>query len=114
MRLIDADKLYVDICSTTAMPFLISCMTDRQKVVTDMLNTINNAPTVDAVPVVRCKDCKYWNRDTAWCDIHSHFTDREGQFCYPEESGDWLMFDENYFCAEGKRNEETKNTEETD
>lgn len=70
-----------------------------------MLNTINNAPAVDAVPVVRCKDCKHWNRATALCDIHSHFIDREGQFCYPGKSSDWLMFDENYFCADGERRE---------
>ena len=23
---------------------------------------IENAPTVDAVPVIRCKDCKYWKK----------------------------------------------------
>ena len=28
---------------------------DRQ----DIIDLINNQPTVDAVPVVRCKDCKY-------------------------------------------------------
>ena len=25
-----------------------------------MLSLINDAPAVDAVPVVRCKDCKWW------------------------------------------------------
>ena len=25
----------------------------------DIIDLINNQPTVDAVPVVRCKDCKY-------------------------------------------------------
>lgn len=25
-------------------------------------NDIYNAPTVDAVPVVRCKDCKWWTK----------------------------------------------------
>lgn len=24
---------------------------------------IENAPTVDAVPVIRCKDCKYWQEE---------------------------------------------------
>ena len=27
---------------------------------------ILNAPTVDAVPVVRCKDCKYWQDNNGW------------------------------------------------
>ena len=26
----------------------------------DLLNILEAAPTVDAVPVVRCRDCKYW------------------------------------------------------
>lgn len=30
----------------------------------DFLNTIKNAPTIDAVPVVRCLDCKYWEPAT--------------------------------------------------
>lgn len=25
------------------------------------INDIKKAPTIDAVEVVRCKDCKYWN-----------------------------------------------------
>lgn len=28
---------------------------------------IRNAPTIDAVPVVRCKDCKYRDEQTANC-----------------------------------------------
>lgn len=42
MRLIDADALIQD-----AEPYLTW----------DMLAAINNSPTIDAVPVVRCKDC---------------------------------------------------------
>ena len=26
-----------------------------------------NAPTVDAVPVVRCRDCVNWHKDTLFC-----------------------------------------------
>lgn len=26
------------------------------------------APTVDAVEVVRCRDCKHWDKDFGWCD----------------------------------------------
>ena len=28
---------------------------------------IKNAPTVDAVPVIRCKDCKYYEDDIGDC-----------------------------------------------
>lgn len=37
---------------------------------------IENAPTVDAVPVVRCKDCKYYlnsNEKCAMLDTRLHF-----------------------------------------
>ena len=28
-----------------------------------LLRTVKNAPTIDAVPVIRCKDCKYWSAE---------------------------------------------------
>lgn len=45
MRLIDTDKLCARL-SRNATPYFT-------------VPDIENAPTVDAVPVVRCKDCKY-------------------------------------------------------
>lgn len=36
----------------------------------ELIHRINNAPTVDAVEVVRCKDCKKWEYDenfSGWC-----------------------------------------------
>ena len=41
MRLIDADELELIVCDEDCR----------------LLEAIENAPTVDAVPVVRCKDC---------------------------------------------------------
>jgi len=50
MRLIDADALKLDImCVYGSNP--------------KYLNWLNHAPTVDAVPVIRCKNCKYWGAD---------------------------------------------------
>ena len=49
MRLIDAENTnLIDSIGRNAFK-------DRQ----DIIDLINNQPTVDAVPVVRCKDCKY-------------------------------------------------------
>lgn len=61
------------------------------------------SPTVDAVPVVRCRNCKHWNEETGWCDIHSHFQGSDGEFCHPWESNDWKVFPVYYFCADGER-----------
>lgn len=35
--------------------------------VSGCMKHIDNAPTVDAVEVVRCKDCKHWLKDFAGC-----------------------------------------------
>lgn len=49
MRLIDAENTnLIDSIGRNAFK-------DRQ----DIIDLINNQPTVDAVPVIRCKDCKY-------------------------------------------------------
>lgn len=64
---------------------------------------LEDAQTVDAVPVVRCKDCKHYDKGTGWCNQHSHFYDDRGRFCLPWESMDWKMFDENDYCSYGER-----------
>lgn len=30
---------------------------------------IDDTPTVDAVPVVRCKDCRWWDKEREQCGI---------------------------------------------
>lgn len=55
MRLIDADALVRDhgffIEDEDGFQTCVVCETD-----------IRYYPTIDAVPVVRCKDCEYWNK----------------------------------------------------
>lgn len=47
---------------------------------------IRYAPTVDAVVVTRCKNCRSYNKPkTGWCEVH---LDRE----HPDD-----------FCSDGKR-----------
>ena len=46
-RLIDADAL-------------LKYKSDHETISTHL---IYNAPTVDAVPVIRCKDCKFWMKN---------------------------------------------------
>lgn len=55
MRLIDADALKFDImCVYGSNP--------------QYINWLNHAPAVDAVEVVRCKDCFYRN-DKGYCNL---------------------------------------------
>lgn len=59
MRLIDADVLIEDINSFWDWDSIdgITSTTVLKQTITD----ISHALTIDAVPVVRCKDCKYYD-----------------------------------------------------
>lgn len=58
MRLIDADAL-----KTKAETIqTIDCWHMRTEEQAVLVKHIDNASTVDAVPVVRCKDCKWWTK----------------------------------------------------
>ena len=63
----------------------------------------NRFPTVDAVEVVRCKDCKHWHEETGWCNHHSHFIGAKGEACHPWESHEWKMLNAEDFCSYGER-----------
>lgn len=84
MRLIDADAFY-----ETAKN--IWDHADSEDFEKEIFIAIATAPTIDAVPVVRCKDCKYWERDAifneGWC---------RGK---RQDNSDW-------FCADGERRED--------
>lgn len=61
-RLIDADKriqeikkIYCTGCDNYGGAKCRACFVD------DAMCLIDDATTVDAVPVVRCRDCKHWN-----------------------------------------------------
>ena len=88
MRLIDADALEVDWYDDYATE-------DGDEYSYPYVSTyqINNAPTIDAVPVVRCKDCVNFERDDAegiedWC------------------SGWGVRAEEDGYCAWGERKAE--------
>lgn len=91
MRLIDADALieYIDV-GHLRNPLEL-CFSERA--VVDMLE---RRPTVDAVPVVRCKDCKHYDNSEGicWCNLNSKF--------FPG-GVDWLGFPEDGFCSYGER-----------
>ena len=99
MRLIDADALMEE-CAKFVAPSnrsdFISAPTWN-----DAVSLIDSAPTVDAVEVVRCRDCRYYEimqlkRDgtddrrykPSLCVLHNR------------------NFDEDYFCADGERRTE--------
>ena len=85
MRLIDVDGLGVGRCSKDVLPAAYCVGWNG------LLGLIEKAPTVDAVPVVRCKDCKYWQDNN---DGYPHEECRWGHGETP---------DANDFCSYGER-----------
>ena len=55
MRLVDADKIFDG--------KLLRISAEAYDAVHAIIEKINNAPTVDAVEVIRCKDCEYFLSD---------------------------------------------------
>ena len=86
MRLIDADLLKLE----------IACVYGSNP---RYLNWLNHAPTVDAVPVVRCCDCKYYRKDgDCW-----HEWDNDGRIYYQSIINEPNPDD---YCSRGERREE--------
>ena len=71
MALIDRQTLIDSFCSQCTVDKPETCSTIRygDKWCNEVY-TILNAPTVDAVPVVRCKDCNEYQDNFHWCKLH--------------------------------------------
>lgn len=82
MRLIDADKFILALMDAS----LSSVDEDT------ILDLVDSIPTVDAVPVVRCKDCKHY---ALWAD---------GRAMFHCDKHDCTMYDDD-FCSYGERKE---------
>lgn len=88
MRLIDADA-----AKLTANDYAVfRCQLGG---LIDVVEFLNGMSTVDAVSVVRCRDCKHWHKDTVFCDY----------MLYGEASErvNWYADD---FCSYGERKED--------
>lgn len=82
MRLVDADKAR-------------ECFGGDGVTGAVMQRMFDSLPTIDAVPVVRCRECKYYEVDAGWTDgraclMHHHRTTA----CRPDD-----------FCSRGERKE---------
>ena len=61
---------------------------------------IESMPIVDAVPVVRCRDCKWFNHYTMECESDDVATDHEGGASFS------INFGPDDFCSYGQRKED--------
>ena len=102
-RLIDADSLQnILLPITTALEHEYGSLGGA---VSGCMKHIDNAPTVDAVPVVRCRECKHWGDEDgksqredgvlfARCNVHNYLIDGRHTGWCPTE---------NDFCSYGER-----------
>lgn len=66
----------------------------------NMLDDILSMPSVDAVEVVRCRDCRWWNKDSGECEILEMLVDYGGH--YETKHKDTAPDD---YCKWGEKNE---------
>ena len=112
MRMIDADdmkRVYQEVlCSHVACIDCSFFMDDKYCRFETMLS---EAPTINAIPVVRCRECKYWGDEDgklqnsdgvlfARCKIHNYLLDGRHTGWCPTE---------NDFCSYGEREEGADN-----
>lgn len=88
MRLIDADAVLEELkrMEVEMMPAKLA------HIYTAVV--VEDAPTIDAVPVVRCKDCKCW---TEWAN---------GTGSCNRFTLDWIGTDADDFCSMGERKDD--------
>lgn len=91
MRLIDADAIFND------------CIYSDKTFERDMKIFIDSFPTIDAVPVVRCKDCIHKPQENA-----KHFAVFPDETCPCRSDDPWYSWvpQDNFYCAYGERREE--------
>lgn len=92
MRLIDADDLVAKIM-IDAPGYLDGGSSITKAFIMAMVKTRSATPTIDAVPVIRCKDCEHcYFASNRVPDEQSHACEKHGIDVTP----DW-------FCADGER-----------
>ena len=94
MRLIDADALAAKIMME-APDFMDGGSSITKAFILAMVKTRSITPTVDAVPVVRCKDCIFGEQ------INNRYICTNAGHCQSKSN------EPEWFCADGVRRDET-------
>ena len=101
MRPIDADVLEKKIRKMAGQPGYGGYYVGFDNVFSVVQNLIADMPTISAVPVVRCRECVYYQKGS--CNLHSVCPDEysTGYDCRPDDDD---------FCSYGQRKEEEHET----
>lgn len=74
MRPIDADEVFKSVYDMACQSVLIPGCEDYAYGFREAANYIENAPTLDVVPVIRCRECKHKSQGISdkmrtWCSM---------------------------------------------
>ena len=95
MRLIDADEYKRNNSE------ILDCDIEHPKYQDTIRELIDDAPTIDAVPVVRCKGCKWHDNERGFCH-NPVFGDGYANYIPPITS-------DTGYCSYGERKDGDKN-----
>lgn len=98
-RLIDANALMERLERKKCEPAKVRYTEGYNDALMRFRSMVHGAPTVDAVPVVRCKDCKWAEVDAWWtyCKLR-HKEDTTNSIIY--------TCTHDFYCADGERRTE--------
>lgn len=94
-KLIDADELIEKFNRQADMLEALTDKADDFRLFCKLADAVEDAPTIDAVKVVRCKDCKHRDPEDKKCDCGNL-----------HHAGTIFPVPDNYFCADGERRTE--------
>ena len=89
MRLIDARAYCEELCAERDYPGRSQEFINAIEVA---IADLSDMPTIDAVPVVRCKDCAYFSNEEILCSHEGNMVLNIGKTVYPND-----------FCSYGER-----------
>lgn len=93
MRAIDADEVFKAVYDMACQSVLIPGCEDYAHGLREAANYIENAPTLDVVPVIRCRECKHKSQGISdkmrtWCSMWQCWILHGDGYCHMAEKMD--------------------------
>ena len=99
MRPIDADEVFKAVYDMACQSVLIPGCEDYAHGLREAANYIENAPTLDVVPVIRCRECKHKSQGISdkmrtWCSMWQCWILQGDGYCHMAAKMDAVQEDD--------------------
>lgn len=99
MRAIDADEVFKAAYDMACQSVLIPGCEDYAHGLREAANYIENAPTLDVVPVIRCRECKHKSQGISdkmrtWCSMWQCWILQGDGYCHMAAKMDAVQEDD--------------------